>query len=266
MKEWLRGQSTISTLKRIDLGGTRVTPSDIRQLKSAFPDAETIPSGVFDPQEELAVELLIGAGARPTWGKSGRVSSVYIREEASPKVFDALLDVKQCSHVNLRVGSDLTLERISRCANLVSVGIQDASAVSDAGVSHLANLPRLQSLSLRDSNVSDAGLAHLVGLERLSLRGAPLTGVGFAELRSLRKLTYLTLTSTQTNDRGLAHIGALHSLGRLTLDGTSITDLGLVSLIDCVHLTAISAVGTEITDGGIKVLQEQLPRCSVYLK
>ena len=63
----------------------------------------------------------------------------------------------------------------------VDVRIDKAPKVTDAGVEHLRNLPRLESLWLDGTGITDDGLAHLKGLrtlKELGLRGTSVTDTG----------------------------------------------------------------------------------------
>lgn len=86
----------------------------------------------------------------------------------------------------------------------------------DAQLDELAALaPVLQWLDLGETAVTDAGLGHLAGmknLQRLHLDRTAITDTGLTRLSGLTKLEYLNLYGTAIGDPGL---GALQSLPRL---------------------------------------------------
>ena len=59
--------------------------------------------------------------------------------------------------------------------------------VTDAGLAHLARMPRLEFLDLRDTQVTDAGLAHLSALERLRSLRLGQTKVTTSGIEALQK-------------------------------------------------------------------------------
>lgn len=116
------------------------------------------------------------------------------------------------------------------------------TAVTDADLSAIAQLPQLRELNLRETLVSDPGLETVAGLSDLE---------------------FLGLTGTLVTDSGLAHLAGLQQLRFLTLGHTIITDAGLESLADCSRLEALNLKGTEVTAAGVAELQRRLPRCRV---
>jgi hypothetical protein len=81
--------------------------------------------------------------------------------------------------------------------------------MTDAGMVHLAELTRLESICLDSTQVSDAGLVQLNGL---------------------RHVKWLSLTDTRVSDAGLVHLKELTTLHWLWLDGTQVSDAGEAEL------------------------------------
>ena len=141
------------------------------------------------------------------------------------------------------------------------------TAITDAGLKHLAGHVQLETLVLDKSGVTDEGLANLAplaALKRLSLRGTRVTLAGVCGLAAprteldiafsqgsltegemvlyrntrnddlvavarLNQLKSLKLNDTAVDDAGLAHISKMFNLQQLVLP-RSITDKGLPHL------------------------------------
>jgi hypothetical protein len=77
------------------------------------------------------------------------------------------------------------------------------SKLTDAGLSHVASLKHLESLSLEDcAGVTSAGMQHLVGLSELrhlTLRGTGVRFDGLTQLAANTKLTTLNILTTQAS-------------------------------------------------------------------
>ena len=116
------------------------------------------------------------------------------------------------------------------------------TAVTDADLAAVAQLPRLRELNLRETLVSDPGLEAVAGLGNLE---------------------FLGLTGTLVTDAGLQHLAGLQQLRFLTLGHTIVTDAGLESLAGCSRLEALNLKGTEVTAAGVARLQRRLPECRI---
>jgi hypothetical protein len=128
-----------------------------------------------------------------------------------------------------KVGGLYARDQAERDRPVVSVDLC-AYQIDDTGMVHrkgpardselalLLPFHRLRDLSLEKSAVSDAGLVHLAGLkslQRLSLRGTAITDAGLSSLRDLSGLTLLDLRDTRTTAAGIAAL-------RTALPGTVI--------------------------------------------
>lgn len=167
-----------------------------------------------------------------------------------------------------------------------------ATALTDAGLEHFADLPRLEKVDLwhYESKVTDDGLKHLAGLselEELSLRATKITGAGLEHLKGLRRLRTLNLYQTKISDAelkhlaglsqlesldlgyvavtdvGLEHLKSLQQLRTLNLWATQVTDAGLEQLYGLQQLRSISILAPGVTEAGLKKLQQALPNCDV---
>jgi uncharacterized membrane protein len=108
------------------------------------------------------------------------------------------------------------------------------AAVTDEQLAALDALaPRLVQLNLAHTAITDAGLEHvakLTALEQLNLSETALGDEGVAHLAPLAKLEVLNLYATHVTDRALAQIAALPSLKRVYLWQTQVSDAGAAAL------------------------------------
>jgi len=89
--------------------------------------------------------------------------------------------------------------------NAVVVGLNDTE-LTDAGLVHLRDLPKLRFLSLTGTQITDAGLVYLEGLtnlKALSLDNTQITDAGLVQLKRLTKLEALGLSDTKVTDEGV---------------------------------------------------------------
>ena len=147
--------------------------------------------------------------------------------------------------------------------------LNGARGVTDAGMSHLKPLAKLQALLIDSGPVvlnpdegwvqrprlTDGGLAALASvssLEVLSVEGhGEITDAGMEHLARLKHLRDLTLAFTTITDAGLAHLDGLVEMRCLNLSGIPLTDAGLSHLRRMKHLIKLDLNFTQITDEGL---------------
>jgi len=138
---------------------------------------------------------------------------------------------------------------------------------TDAGLVHLADLTKLESLYLSRTHVTDEGLRHvarLKGLKVLVLSDTPTSDDGLAHLAGMVNLQTLWLAFTHVSDAGLVHLAGLRGLTDLSLARTQVTDSGLVHLAGLTKLKSLHLGETQVTDAGIAELQKALPNCEIF--
>ena len=94
----------------------------------------------------------------------------------------------------------------------------------------LSAFPSLQTLELSATAISDAGLKHLAGLKNLTylgLIGTKITDAGLKELVGLQNLEGIRFGNTAVTDAGLKDLAKLKNLKIVGLLGTKVTDAGL---------------------------------------
>jgi len=138
-----------------------------------------------DAAEQGIVDRLKGAGAAMQIEK-GRVTVVAFAKGSDPAPLLPLLrelpNLHQIGFAETKISDDALAELAPLAARLDFVGLRD-TAVTDAGVVHLAKLPGLTGLNLSGTKITDAALPYL---------------------KSMGRLTKLNLTKTAVTDNGVA--------------------------------------------------------------
>ena len=178
----------------------------------------------------------------------------------------------------LTIGTGLTDEGIVGLRNMHSLQVLTIgpSQITGKGISVLAQLPLLQTLTLHKATLASeddwAALGKLSALQSLSLRylRSGVTDAHIAHLTALQSLKELSidavifkdreaLLSMDVTDIGLGYISKLKSLERLSLRGAKITDEGLQQLSELRGLKWISLQGCNVNEQSLQRLKKKLP-------
>jgi hypothetical protein len=154
--------------------------------------------------------------------------------------FDRFPGIDGFSLVDAQI-TDAGMDFLSQCTRLRHLSINGAGQITDEGLEHFADLPKLDDLWLMSAR----------GKETLHITDAGLEHVG-----RMTKLKHLVLWNLPITDAGLTHLQNLHNLERLSVNGFTITEQGLVAL------------GRSLPDCLIrrndKLIAEQVKRIDVY--
>ena len=153
---------------------------------------------------------------------------------------------------------DAALAPLANLTRLKSLNLWNNEKMSDAGLVHLKNLKRLETVSL-PYRIRGAGLKHLTGAKRLqtlSLIGNRISEEGLRHIGQMSNLESLNLSWTLFNDAGFAHLRGLTVLKKLDLQGSAVTDAGLAHLKKLKALERLDIDSTKITDAGLAHLAE----------
>jgi Leucine-rich repeat (LRR) protein len=130
-----------------------------------------------------------------------------------------------------------------------------SKSVSDGTLSHLAEMPRLNSVVLFHTRISDNGLKAFISKKKalfcLRIYSANITDDSLPAIGSMRDLFSLSLARTKISDKGLKHLRELQKLRSLALSGTPISDAGLTHVAHLKNLRSLSLQQTAVTDAGI---------------
>jgi serine/threonine protein kinase/formylglycine-generating enzyme required for sulfatase activity len=166
------------------------------------------------------------------------------------------------ANINAKV-KDADLVRLGGLTKLKQLDLSGETAVTDAGLAHLANCPVLEQLNVCRTQVTGTGLVHTKKVRSLFLYQTPVTDDGLKCVTELPQLSHLNLGSTQLTDAQLARLKGLANLVSLDLIGTPITDAGLEHLIGLAKLTSLPLRNTKVTAAGVQKLAKALPQCKI---
>ena len=162
-------------------------------------------SSALLPQKLQADDATVAATLRAVGGEvtqsGGAVTKISFRDcsklgDAEFKAIGQLKSLKSLTLYGKCHGlTDVTLAHFAGLTALEELGT-DGIQVTDAGLKHLAALPKLRSASFFHIAFPDKGF----------------TGAGFAAFKSLPKLERLTVAGTPFNDKGMAAIAELTQL------------------------------------------------------
>ncbi|MCI0703481.1 MAG: hypothetical protein L0241_20570 [Planctomycetia bacterium] len=214
-------------------------PFDLKALPAVeVPFGLSVSDNSLDPKQ---VRVLLGA-------KNLTVFTIWAQRLNTVDATDTLL-------------KDLTTAPRLTAVHLWSYQSQGQTSpiqVGRAGLSELAKLKHLASLSLSGSTIGDTDVRELRGLENLTtlhLDQTKLTDSGAKEIAKLSSLNSLDLTGTTITDASLRELVALKRLTSLTLPYTKITANGMKELTALKNLTSLSVGGTDAARGeGLKAL------------
>jgi len=137
---------------------------------------------------------------------------------------------------------------------------------SDAVLSHIGHLSRLEDLELVMAPVTDDGLSRIRGLNnlrRLSINSAAVSDAGLAHLGGLKSLEHLILCETGVTGSGLAYLKGLPSLRILCIAGIHVTDVDLMHLRGLPGLQMLDLTGAGVPDAELEALRAALPEVPI---
>ncbi len=140
---------------------------------------------------------------------------------------------------------DADIPLFNSLTKLVSLGINSAGEVTDAGIEHLAehpNAPRFLSLMVNSQPISDVGVRRLA--------------------EKMPNLQSLNLNMSKVSDASIPLLARL-PLTALHMQGTNLTDVSVPSLSGLHTLVLLNLQGTGITEEGMLRLREALPNCEI---
>jgi tetratricopeptide (TPR) repeat protein len=165
-----------------------------------------------------------------------------------PHDLSPLGDLGGLRELRLHKALDDDLAVIGALEDLTRLDISD-SIISDAGLTHLRHLRKLESLAIRFDQQYVISLSH-----------QPITDAGLAHFANLRRLKFLDLSGASITGEGLGHLAAMDQLERLDLGETKLGDVGLVHLARLPQLRSLNIHDTVITPG---IAEKMLPKARV---
>jgi internalin A len=180
-----------------------------------------------------------------------------IQKDGSGNVVGMRIPVPDMAN-NDPAANDKDLATFAKVTTLTNVFVGSTN-VTDAGLKHIATLPRLKSLAIVSADISSESLKCLKDktmLESLDLRECMrIDDDGLKHLKGLTNLKALKLKCTAPGDKGLMHLSALSDLKVLLYEQTQVTNEGLATLKCFSNLEEFSLLENyTVTDEGLKHL------------
>lgn len=116
----------------------------------------------------------------------------------------------------------------------------------DDAMDHIAALPWLEVLDLRDTSVTSLGIAKLMGFDRLwslNLAGTLINDRALETLATMKSLQELSLVDTAITDCAVAYFSELPKLRVLNLEGTRVSNAGVRRIAELPSLEILNAPG-----------------------
>ena len=179
---------------------------------------------------------------RPAW-------TAWLVKAIGPDYFGTIRAVYPGPKTN-----DEDMASIGRLTAVEFLHFHNGGDLSDAGLAHLAGLPRLKQFTLGPSpKVTGTGLTSLGGasqLQFLDLSGSNIGDPALAHLKGLGSLVDLNLSRTRVTDAGLMQLQGLVGLRSLKLNSDKLTAAGLVHLSGMAVLESLALNSTGVDDLG----------------
>jgi hypothetical protein len=158
-----------------------------------------------------------------------RALGVRVTLEASDKCLAAIGQASSLERLEFWNATDAGIAHLAAMPRLKEVSLyRDQDVITDETLRVLGSMPQLEKLYLPHSNLhlTDRGLANLKNLKRLKVLwlDGPFTDAGLANLEGLRNLEEIRLRDTAVSPAGVARLHrAIPSLQELTVEEPSPT-------------------------------------------
>jgi hypothetical protein len=168
----------------------------------------------------------------------------------------ALPDVISVDLSNAIVDAEL-LQTVGQFSGIERLTL-DGAKLQPEEYSQFCKLPKLQTLSLTQSNVTDASVSRLpLGLTSLSLNGTAVTDESMSRLSEMQGLVSLNITNTGITPDGLRLLQPLRSLKNLWVDDSCIT----AESVEALRLMQPQNIDVTVSEGIGKGTYELLSVC-----
>lgn len=142
-----------------------------------------------------------------------------------------------------------------------------STQITDDSAKTLSKMPTLDFLQLNSTSLSDAFLSNLQPLPKLDdlgLRGTKVTGDGMRYLSRHPSLSELDVYRTSVDDEGVALLTKCRELEKLGLSMTQVTDAVFEHLDEFPKLTKADLSGNRpVTTEAVKKFESDHPKCDI---
>jgi Leucine-rich repeat (LRR) protein len=250
----------LTTLKTLDLGSLRLPAAAVDALRKALTGCQVV---LKEPPDAEVARMVLAAGGKVSiFTAEGKLVADIAETAALPA---AGFFVRSVNAEGVSAIDDAAVARLSDLPDLESLFLGRTS-LTDEGVAHLAGCRALRELSLSETGVTSAGIGALMRLpvlERLYLAKTPIGGEGARRAATLAQLTHLSLQGVQLADDDLALLKRLERLEWLDVSATPLSDAALVHLGQLGKLRQLNIAATSLSDAGLEELKMALPTCSI---
>ena len=208
--------------------------------------------------------LMEADGGKHAEAATGLLRSVYEQTD-KPDTLSALAQIPfpeiDQAYRQFLVVTDADLATILDPARIRNLSL-GRTAITDAGMKHLAGCANLAWLDLSLTRVGDEGLAAIKDcrkLKQIFLEGTKITDASLPLIGGFQELEELDLSAVRVSDDALAAVGGLKKLKVLYLTNSPLTDKCLTHLKGLRQLETLETTGTKITPAALKNLKLSLP-------
>lgn len=200
-------------------------------------------------------------------GAGKRYDNAYTGSDEALRIAPAFPRLKRL-YLHKGQATDESMACLADLKGLTTFFIWDATAITDSGAHHLAELENLEAIHLSNSQTGDAALkalSKLPKLHRISMQQNVFTDAGLAHLAEMKQLSslWIGLGKGKITDAGVAHFADLENLEELDLQHCKITDAGLEHFKKLKKLRMLFLSASSVTDAGLATLREVLPDLTV---
>lgn len=263
---------------RLYCGNAGLTAGQIAIIRDKLPQLQKLSLSAANVQEQTA-NALTGLDSLQSFAlQDGKVSSEGLK---------TILNGLQLQELwlNNQTGfSDSAISAIATETDLVELHFTNVAELSGINLNELSSLTKLTSLSISGGlqtkglfqyltappiSIRGNWLAQLPRLESLSLRNCELDRESQRALAKLPNLKKLWLSDTNIDDNTMSLIGQLEHLQVLKIRNTNVTDIGIAELSASDSLEHLDLSATLVTDVGLDDLRElrlqHLTRGNTYI-
>ena len=194
LMEWINGGADFGGWEGNQEGRPEPTPAEKEAARVR--EHETFYAGLAQGLAPAKDEVL-------TRAKENGAQVFQLKADSPLLRIDFLTGVSACNDAKLEVLLPLK-------ENIAQLDLA-RTAITDAGLKVVAQLPRLAALDLRQTAVSDAGLQHLASakhLRTLNLYGTKVSDAGLKHLHGLKGLRNVYLWQTKASEAGAKALAA----------------------------------------------------------
>lgn len=244
------GAFILLTFKLIDQEDLHVRNVEKVKMRESFSHDE-----IGSDEAEKSVAALVGNSGRR---QEGDFSTLNLTDELMKKVATIKeLEKLDVGHTKI---TDKSLEYISKLP-LRELDLS-ADAITDAGLSNIAEIPTLRKLTITETGITDEGIAKIARLPNLHILIAAATKIsdkGVSALVSVPGLQRLDLTSTVASDACLKDISKMLHLEVLLADSSKVTGAGICKSLRSNTINKVCFAGCRIADADIPGFQTAMP-------